>query len=155
MTPQALQALIGQGEDTRHQFKRDFSHIDSMAAELVAFANGLGGLLLRGLGTGIPRAMAAWQQVQLVDDQRAHQFKAIVSRVADHTTVSGGVDQLLTLLAAQPGLNAAALAAQLSTPKRTVERWLRQLRQTGAVEFQGPPKTGGYYLVAALQQNKR
>ncbi len=109
----------------------------------------------RGLGTGIPRAMAAWQQVQLVDDQRAHQFKAIVQRITSHTGVSGGVaaDQLLTLLAAQPGLNAAALAAQLSTPKRTVERWLRQLRQSGAIEFQGSPKTGGYYLVAALQQN--
>jgi len=52
-------------------------------------------------------------------------------------------------------LNAAVLAAQLSTPKRTVERWLRQFRQNGTIEFQGPPKTGGYYLVTVAEKMAR
>lgn len=43
MNLQTLETLLANGEDTRHQFKRDFSHADGLAAELVAFANGLGG----------------------------------------------------------------------------------------------------------------
>lgn len=39
MTPQALLSLIANGEDSRHQFKRDIVNTDSLAAELVAFAN--------------------------------------------------------------------------------------------------------------------
>jgi len=45
MTPQALLALIANGEDSRHQFKRDVMHTDALAAELVALANTAGGLL--------------------------------------------------------------------------------------------------------------
>lgn len=42
MTPQALLALIANGEDSRHQFKRDVAHTDALAAELVALANTAG-----------------------------------------------------------------------------------------------------------------
>lgn len=41
--------LINNGEDTRHQFQRDFSHVDGLAAELVAFDNTAGGTLLLGV----------------------------------------------------------------------------------------------------------
>lgn len=109
----------------------------------------------RGLGTGIPRAVAAWQSVELLDDRHGHQFKAVIWRPdtlsvkVDNADggVSGGVtsEQVLAQLAAAPGMNASALAKKLNTPKRTIERWLRQLRQAGTVEFLGAPKTGGYY----------
>ena len=35
--------------DPRHQFKRDFAHIDALAAELVAMANTVGGMLFVGV----------------------------------------------------------------------------------------------------------
>ena len=162
MTPQALQTLIANGEDTRHQFKRDFAHTDSLAAELVAFANGLDGVLLIGVaddgsvqglnssdGTGIPRAVAAWHQVALQDDRRAHQFKAIVQRTLEAQQPGGGVsegvshdsvDSLLRLIARQPGLRAPALAKALNTSPKNIERWLRQLRQASAIE----PKSGSW-----------
>ena len=60
--------------------------------------------------------------------------------------VSGGVSTLLELLSAHPGLNAAELQARLNTPKRTVERWLKQLKDQQTIEFRGAPKTGGYHL---------
>ena len=47
-----LTAVIARGEDSRHQFKRDFTHVDSLAAELAAFANMGGGVLLVGVGDG-------------------------------------------------------------------------------------------------------
>ncbi len=49
MNEAELLAIIACGEDSRHQFKRDFSNIDSLAAELIAFANTSGGFLLIGV----------------------------------------------------------------------------------------------------------
>ena len=49
MTPAELHQILARGEDSRHQFKRDFSNIDALAAELVAFANTCGGHLLIGV----------------------------------------------------------------------------------------------------------
>ena len=50
MNATELLSLLALGEDSRHQFKRDESNADSIAAELVAFANSGGGLLLLGVG---------------------------------------------------------------------------------------------------------
>lgn len=49
MTLAELHQILDRGEDSRHQFKRDFSNIDALAAELVAFANTSGGYLLIGV----------------------------------------------------------------------------------------------------------
>jgi hypothetical protein len=39
-----LQSQVALGEDSRCQFKRNVTHIDSLAAEMAAFANSEGGL---------------------------------------------------------------------------------------------------------------
>ena len=64
--------------------------------------------------------------------------------------VSGGVPplesaHLLQLIQTQPGLKTAELVAQTGKPQRTIERWLKQLKKNGLIEFRGAPKTGGYY----------
>ena len=41
--------ILSRGEDSRHQFKRDASNADSIAAELVAMANSGGGKLFFGV----------------------------------------------------------------------------------------------------------
>jgi predicted HTH transcriptional regulator len=45
-----LLQILARGEDSRHQFKRDETSADSVAAELAAFANSGGGMLLLGAG---------------------------------------------------------------------------------------------------------
>lgn len=65
---------------------------------------------------------------------------------------SGGVTppesaHLLQLIQTQPGLKTAELVAQTGTPQRTIERWLKQLKEKGLIEFRGAPKTGGYYRI--------
>ena len=44
-----LAAIIARGEDSAHQFKRDAANADSLAAEMIAFSNLHGGLLLIGV----------------------------------------------------------------------------------------------------------
>lgn len=49
MDQQEILGIVSRGEDTRHQFKMDVTHARSVGAELAAFANGVGGVLLIGV----------------------------------------------------------------------------------------------------------
>lgn len=44
-----LLSIIAMGEDSQHQFKANFTNVDKLAAEMVAFSNNLGGLILIGV----------------------------------------------------------------------------------------------------------
>ena len=50
MDIQQLQKILVSGEDSKHQFKREITRIDSLAAELAAFSNSAGGKILLGVG---------------------------------------------------------------------------------------------------------
>jgi predicted HTH transcriptional regulator len=49
MTKTELLKAVTRGEDSRHQFKRDATNADGLAAELAAFANSGGGWLFLGV----------------------------------------------------------------------------------------------------------
>lgn len=49
MNEAELLQLLARGEDSRHQFKRDATNADGLAAELAAFANSGGGRLFLGV----------------------------------------------------------------------------------------------------------
>ena len=61
--------------------------------------------------------------------------------------VSGGVTELLEFIQTNPGLRANELSEHIDTPLRTVQRWLKQLKDENKIEFQGAPKTGGYVVI--------
>ena len=61
MNVSELQAQISLGEDSRRQFKRDVTNVDSLAAEMAAFANSEGGTIFLGVAddgslTGLSRS---------------------------------------------------------------------------------------------------
>lgn len=89
MTLAELKQILARSEDSQYQFQRDFSHIDALAAELVAFANTAGGYLYRGLGTGISRAIDAWSEIELHDDRQSNQFRVVIKRPAERGPLSG------------------------------------------------------------------
>ena len=44
-----IQAIIERGEDGQHQFKADVTNVNALAAEMVAFSNSMGGIILIGV----------------------------------------------------------------------------------------------------------
>lgn len=62
---------------------------------------------------------------------------------------NGGVNslsiQIMTIVVAEPGLNAPAIARRLGKSLRTVQRYLKMLSVEQKLEFRGAPKNGGYY----------
>lgn len=59
---------------------------------------------------------------------------------------SEGVNRLYEVIRADPGNRGPYYADFLKISKKTIERWIRILREKGLIEFRGSPKTGGYWL---------
>lgn len=49
LTPEQLETILAQGEDSQYQFKRTLTNADAFAAELAAFANANGGYIIIGV----------------------------------------------------------------------------------------------------------
>ena len=62
---------------------------------------------------------------------------------------SGGASDLLSYIQAHPGQRSNEMVVALNTPLRSIERWLKQLKENGLIEFTGATKSGGYHAAAA------
>ncbi len=60
--------------------------------------------------------------------------------------VSEGVNALLACIRENPGLRIPELSAKLQAPAKSIERWIRHLREEGRIVFRGAAKTGGYFV---------
>ena len=61
--------------------------------------------------------------------------------------VNGGVNSLFDYIKNNPGKRVIHFETDLGLAKRTIERWLTQLKKEGKIEFEGSSKTGGYWEV--------
>ena len=59
--------------------------------------------------------------------------------------VNVGVNALFAYIQANPGQRAGEMAVLFKVTQRTIERWLKQLREADRIEFIGSSKIGGYY----------
>ena len=60
--------------------------------------------------------------------------------------VSEGVSSLMDCIKNKPGLRIPELSEQLHVPAKTIERWIKKLRDGNKIVFKGAPKTGGYFI---------
>jgi len=65
--------------------------------------------------------------------------------------VNEGVNLLLQHIKKNPGKRVPHFEKALKTSPKTIERWLKKLKNEGRIEFQGSPKTGGYKVVKQSQ----
>jgi len=60
--------------------------------------------------------------------------------------VNEGINRLMEIIRKNPGKRVVEIAAALNIPSKTIERWLKKLREQGRVAFIGSRKTGGYFV---------
>ena len=72
--------------------------------------------------------------------------------ITDNVGIKVGVkvgvkEQILKLIKSNEGVNAKTIAIHFpDIVNRTVERYIKELRDSEIIEFKGAPKTGGYYV---------
>lgn len=105
----------------------------------------------QGMGSGIPRAIEDWPQIEFTDDRQGNQFRVALKRTEEHVggvnTATIGISDLVNAIEQNPGLRAPALGKLFGVTPKRVEHWIKQLRDGGKIEFVGTPKTGGYRCV--------
>ena len=57
-----------------------------------------------------------------------------------------GIDRLSDYIRNTPGRNVTEITAALDIPQRTIERWIKKLKEQGEIVFSGPRKSGGYFV---------
>jgi ATP-dependent DNA helicase RecG len=88
-----LHAMVALGEDSRRQFKADVTNADSLAADLVAFSNSSGGVMLlgvaddgnvQGLSGGDVRRIN-----QLITNAATQHMRSPISPTTENVSISG------------------------------------------------------------------
>ena len=100
-TTQQLETILAQGEDSQHQFKRNVTNVDSLAAELVAFANAGGGHLIIGVEddssvTGLSREDIA-RLNQLLSNASSQHVRPPVHPTTQNMTLAQGMIMVVTV----------------------------------------------------------
>jgi len=72
-------------------------------------------------------------------------FKSVEQKLS--VGVNGRVNRLLKIIERYPGKRTNELAGLINAPVKTVEKWIKKLRDEKKVEFRGSAKTGGCYLI--------
>ena len=102
-------------------------------------------------GTGFQRMTTACQEMGLkrpVFEEETGAFVITFFKDSVNGGASGGVeDKIISLLKVQPGLKAPAISEELGIPKRTIERYLTELKARQILNFRSSPKNGGYFLL--------
>ncbi len=60
--------------------------------------------------------------------------------------VNEGVNALFEYIKNNPGKRTPKFKEDLGFPIKTIERWLKKLKDEQKIEYMGTPKTGGYYI---------
>lgn len=152
MTLAELHQILAQGEDSRHQFKRDFNNVDALAAELVAFANTAGGYLLIGVDdSGAVEGLASADIArlnQLLSNAASQNVRPAINPLSCNLQTEHGLVMVVTV---EQGLNKPYVDNQgriwvkSSADKRRVtarEELQRLFQQAGLVCADAVPVTG-------------
>ena len=108
-------------------------------------------------GSGIKRVRQAMQEAgarEPIFEIVGNCFKVTLFPIYEGVSegVSEGVKSLYKLIKQNAGKRAPFFARKKGTSVKNIERWLKQLKDEGKIEFRGAPKTGGYYSIAENDQ---
>jgi ATP-dependent DNA helicase RecG len=61
--------------------------------------------------------------------------------------INGEINAVLILIKNNGGIKANNIAKGVMKPKKTIDRYLKKLKDIGRIEYRGSNKTGGYYAI--------
>ena len=87
------------------------------------------------------------QQDNAKMDLKTH-YERVIEGVIEGvgTDIKGKMALILCELDKQPGLRTTGLSEKTNIPRKSIERYIKQLKDAGLIKFSGPSKTGGYFL---------
>jgi predicted HTH transcriptional regulator len=152
MDTQTLLDALRRGEDSRQQFKADVTNVDALAAELVAFANAVGGRLIigvddRGEVRGLTRDDIA-RLNQLVSNAASQAVRPPINPLTDNVVTDQGLVMVVTVA---PGLNRpymdgkGRIWVKSGADKRQVtarEEMQRMFQDAGLIQAEAVPVAG-------------
>jgi predicted HTH transcriptional regulator len=93
--------ILSRGEDSRHQFKENFTNADALAAEIVAFSNTAGGQIFIGVrndGTVLGLSVADIDRLnQLISNSASHNVRPAVNPVTENVPHPNGTVLVVTV----------------------------------------------------------
>lgn len=83
-----------------------------------------------------------------VSKELARRVEGVIEGVTEGVTegVKERMSAIVALLSKQQGLRISHMALDLNVPDKSLERYIKQLKEAKIIEFKGAPKSGGYYL---------
>jgi len=116
--------------------------------------------LVEQLGSGIPRILQSYDRncfyfsenyvrmsFPVEEGLLLHESAEpnVGGNVGESVGANVGIDKLYLIILEKPGLNAKQLNEYFDVTLRTIERWIRQLKNENKITFKGNSKTGGYW----------
>jgi predicted HTH transcriptional regulator len=93
--------ILSRGEDSRHQFKENFTNADALAAEIVAFSNTAGGRIFIGVrndGTVQGLSFADIDRLnQLISNSASHNVRPAVNPLTENVPHPNGTVMVVTV----------------------------------------------------------
>lgn len=74
-------------------------------------------------------------------------FRVTVYKAFTATKDDEGINRLLSFIRTSPSLRVSQISKALDIPQKTLERWIKQLKDENKVEYRGSKKTGGYHAL--------
>lgn len=97
--------------------------------------------VIKGVTEGVGKAIIA-------------KVEGVIEGVTEGVTedVKDKIKKILFVLYKEDGLRTAAIGKKIDSPAKSIERYVKQLKEAGLIEFKGAPRTGGYYLTKITER---
>ena len=73
-------------------------------------------------------------------------YKEKISEINSNEGINEGINSLYLCIKNYPALRVSQIEEKLNIPGKTLERWIKKLRDDHKIEYRGSKKTGGYYV---------
>ena len=147
-----LLEIVARGEDGKHQFKANFTNVDSLAAEMVAFSNSGGGTIFVGVSndgtfSGLSREDMG-RLNQLIPNAASQSVRPPINPGTENVSTSGGLVIVVTIAdgISKPYMdNSGAFWVKSGSDKRKVtsrEEIQRMFQSAGLIHGDEIPANG-------------